>query len=418
MRRLLALTLALLPVAACAEDVVPPERGRTQVLLTDGPFPYDRIARVDVHMVRVQVAASPDTTGSQSWTTIVEPKRTINLLGLQAGKTTLLGETEVDAGAVGAVRVVINTALSAVTDNAGRAVTVRWPLQGEMAIHAYVQSSLASFVEGTPHNLVLDFDVGRSFEDVLGDGTLYFIPWIRALDDAGAGAIAGVIRGPDTNATTPQPLRNVAVSVLARDPGASPLTWWKVATGRTDADGRYKVAFLLQGTYIVRAEPLSATTAVGCRDSTNVLVTNGQTTTVDLDLVSTDLCARRTSGGGGPDSTGGTPGGGGGGGPDTTGTGGPDTTTAPGGPVASVNVTVWPQRPVVNDSVGAYANLANAQGASLYGRPVVWSVSDSSVLKVTGTYGQSVILRAQKAGTVTISATSEGVTGTRTVIIP
>lgn len=412
MRRLLALTLALLlpALAACAEDVVPPERGRTQVLLTDGPFPYDRIARVDVHIVRVQVAASPDTVGSQSWTTIVEPKRTINLLDLQAGKTTLLGETEVDAGAVGAVRVVINTALSAVTDNAGRAVTVRWPVQGEMAIHAYVQSSLASFVEGTPHNLVIDFDVGRSFEDVLGDGTLYFIPWIRALDDAGAGAIGGVIRSADTNATTPQPLRNVAVTMLAGDPGASPLTWWKVATGRTDADGRYKVAFLLQGTYIVRAEPLSATAAVGCRDSTNVLVTNGQTTTVDLVLGSTDLCARRTSGGGGPDSTGG-------GGPDTTGTGGPDTTTI-GGAVASVTVTVWPQSPVVNDSVGAYANLANAQGASLYGRSVVWSVSDSSVLRVTGTYGQSLILRAQKAGTATISATSEGVTGTKTVTIP
>lgn len=408
MRTRYVLGLSLLAIAGCGDPTSRPGSGRTQILLTDGPFPYDRIARVDMHIVKVQVAATPDTIGSQSWTTVVQPNRTINLLELQAGKTTLLGETEVDAGTVGAVRVVLNTSLSSVTDIAGRKVTVHWPVDGEIAIHAYVESSLASFVEGTPHNLVIDFDVGRSFEDILGDGTLWFIPWIRALDDAGAGAIAGTIRGPSN-----QPMANVAVTVLAGDPHASPLTWWKVATGKTDAQGKYKVAFLLLGKYIVRAEPL--TSGAGCRDSVNVQVTNGQTTTLDMALGTTDVCARHTSGGGGPDSTGGgTPPGGG---PDTSGTGGPDT-TAVGGPVAGVTVTVWPQNPIVNDSIGAYANLTNAQGASLYNRVVAWSVSDTTVLRVTGTYGQSLVLRAKKSGSATITATSEGITGTKTLTVP
>lgn len=387
---------------ACSDPQAVVSSGRTQVLLTDGPFPYDRIARVDVHIVKVQVAATPDTVTPQTWTTVVEPNRTINILELQAGKTTLLGETDVDAGTVGAVRVVINTSLSSVRDNAGQAVTVHWPVQGELALNAYVQSSLASFAPGTAHNLVIDFDVGRSFEDVLGDGTLWFIPWIRALDDAGAGSIAGVIRGPDTGYATPQPLKNVAVTVLSGDPNASPLVWWKVATGKTDADGHFKVAYLLQGQYIVRAEPLGATAAAGCRDTTGVIVANGQSTTVNLDLSSVDLCARHTSGGGGPDSTGGT---------------GPDTTMTPTGPVTSVNITLWPAEPAINDSVGAYANLTSAQGASLYGRAVAWVVSDTSVLNVTGIYGQSLLLRARKAGTAMITATSEGVTGSRTVTV-
>jgi len=369
--------------------------GKTRILLTDGPFPYDRIARVDVHIVRVQVAATADTSNpGQSWITVAEPKRTVNLIELQSGQTTLLGETSVDAGTVGAVRVVINTALSSVTDNAGKAVQVHWPVGGEFAIHAYVQSSLALFAPETPHNLVIDFDVGRSFEDVFGDGSLTFIPWIRALDDAGAGAVAGVVRDVSS-----QPLANGAVTVLSGNPNGSPATWFKIATGKTDSQGRYRVAFVLQGTYIVRVEPLRVP-GNGCADIRDVLVSNGETTTLNVDLPpAPGTCARLTSGGGGPD---------------TAGTGG----GTAGGPVAGVTVTVWPQNPQVGDSSGAYANLVNAQGASLYGRAVTWSVSDSNVLGITGSFGQSVMLRVKAAGTATITATSEGVSGSRTVTVP
>ncbi|HSA56826.1 MAG TPA: DUF4382 domain-containing protein, partial [Gemmatimonadaceae bacterium] len=181
MRSSIILALALCVAAAC-DDATSGSSGGTRVLLTDAPFPYDRIARVDVHIVRVQVAATADTSDpNQAWTTVVEPNRTINLLELQSGQTTLLGESAVEASAVGAVRLVINTALSSVEDNAGNAVTVRWPVQGELAIHAYKQGSLALFDAGTPNNLIIDFDVGRSFEDLFGDGSLTFIPWIRAL---------------------------------------------------------------------------------------------------------------------------------------------------------------------------------------------------------------------------------------------
>jgi hypothetical protein len=296
MRRAIALILALSGALACS-DSTSVRTGATQVLLTDSPFPYDRIARVDVHIVRVQVAATADTSDSdQEWTTIVEPDRTINLLELQSGKTTILGETTVSALTVGAVRLVINTTLSSVTDNQGDPVTVHWPEQGELAIHAFVQGSLALFTPDTPHNLVIDFDVGRSFEDLAGDGSLYFIPWIRALDDAGVGAIAGLVTGPDG------PIANAAVTVLQGDPNASPLTWWKVATGKTNAQGQFHVAFLLLGTYIVRAEPL--TPVAGCGELQDILVSNGQTTLVHFTLSDPPgTCSRATGGGGGPDST-------------------------------------------------------------------------------------------------------------------
>src|SRR5687768_9771828 len=122
--RVIAL-LALALVSACGESSGVRGGGSTRILLTDSPFPYDRIASVNVHIVRVQVAASADTSGpGVQWTTVAEPNRTVDLLTLQSGTTTLLGETSVDAGTVGAVRVVINSARSSVVDNAGNAVTV------------------------------------------------------------------------------------------------------------------------------------------------------------------------------------------------------------------------------------------------------------------------------------------------------
>jgi hypothetical protein len=36
---------------------------------------------------------------------------------------------------------------------------------------------------------------------------------------------------------------------------------------------------------------------------------------------------------------------------------------------------------------------------------------------VTGTFGQSLVLKPKVAGTVTITATSEGVQGSRTVVV-
>ena len=386
-------------LTACGGETGSGPRGGTRILLTDSPFPYDRIARVDVHIVRVQIAATADTSdpSGQNWTTIAEPKRTINLLDLQSGKTTLLGETTIDAATVGAVRVVINTALSSVTDNAGKTVTVRWPLQGEMTMHAYVQAALAQFSPDVAQDLVIDFDVGRSFEDVLGDGSLTFIPWIRALNSAGAGSVAGVVRNGSG-----QPVPNVAVTVLNGSAATSPLTWWKIATGRTDAEGKYKVAFILPGNYVVRAEPLGQA-SLGCVDKTGVAIGGGETT-LDLALpAAPGTCARATSGGGGLDSAG-TGGGGGGGGGAT-------------GPVASITITVWPQSPTVGDSTGAYANLKNAAGASLYNRSVQWSVSDASVLEIQGVFGQSVLLRPKKAGAATLTAVSEGISASRTITV-
>ena len=61
-----------------------------------------------------------------------------------------------------------------------------------------------------------------------------------------------------------------------------------------------------------------------------------------------------------------------------------------------------------NDSVFASAVLKDANGLTLSGRVVTWTVADTTVMAVRGVYGQSVLLRAKKAGNTTLTAASEG----------
>lgn len=392
--RLWGVTLAL-AAAACTDTSGPAAAGKTRILLTDDPFPYNRIAHVYIHLVRIQTSPVPDSVNA-TWTTAAAPDTTIDVLGLQAGTTALLGEANLDATGIGAVRVVINTSLSSVIDTAGNPVTVHWPVQGELPINSYVQASLGSFVPGTPHNLVLDFDLGRSFEDINHDGSLFFLSWVRALDDAGTGAVAGVIRGPIDTAGHQAPLANAAVTVLQGNPMAmSPMAWFKIATGRTDARGNYRIAYVYGGTYIVRVEPLGVRTA-GCADTTGIVVNAGATTTLNVTVpMAPGSCVQTTGGGGGPDTNG----------------------VAVDQTVAHVDVVAIPSSPVAGDSVGVRANLTNAAGQALYGKATAWTVSDTTVLGITFMMGQNLLLRAHKAGTVQITATSGGVMGTKSVTV-
>jgi uncharacterized protein YjdB len=71
----------------------------------------------------------------------------------------------------------------------------------------------------------------------------------------------------------------------------------------------------------------------------------------------------------------------------------------------------------VGDSVPVMAILKNAAGDQLAGRTVTWTISDSSKVAVFGSFGQWAVLRAKASGTVTITATSEGKSGTGTVSV-
>lgn len=235
------------------DDTSNPSGGKpmVQVLLTDAPFPYNDVASVLVHVVRVEAAAVFDTSGGDPFVTVAQPDRTFELLELQQGSSTLLGEGELDVGEYGAVRLTINTALSRIRFKDNTIATVHWP--GDSA----VQLSLTAAVQGTlpvtesGAAIVIDFDVGRSFLYNEADRSFDFIPWLRAVNPDATGSLAGLVTRDDGG--SPVPVVDATVTVYSGNP-AYPPTWFVTSSGHTGPDGRYRIAYLLAGSYVVRIE--------------------------------------------------------------------------------------------------------------------------------------------------------------------
>ena len=267
-------------VAACYQDDAAALAGApslTRVLFTDAPFPFDTVQSVNIYVVSVAASTQPDTgssADSMHWVTITEPKRRIDLLALQQGTTTLVGQGEIPADRYRAVRVIIDVDSSNVRFADGSAAVVNWGGGGgggQQAIHAFVEAALQVPQQGT--EIVIDFDVGRSFHyNDFGDGSFNFFPWIRAVNHAATGALAGIVRGA-SDTGSPAPLENATVSAY----GASQGTWQIFSTARTDALGHYRLAYLLSGTYIVQTTPPRSGGWATAYDSGLVVTQGGET---------------------------------------------------------------------------------------------------------------------------------------------
>ncbi len=161
-------------------DTLPTTLGRTSVLLTDSPFPFDAVQRVEVYIESIAASASADTAGdvTTGWVTVAEPAARFDLLQLQRGTTALLGEGDLPAGAYRAVRMVVNTDSSWLTYNDGTRADVQWQVAGSFQLNALVEAPID--VPDSGAQIVIDFDVGRSF--------------VR-LNDRGVGVVADTVSG-------------------------------------------------------------------------------------------------------------------------------------------------------------------------------------------------------------------------------
>ena len=255
--------LGLAALAGCTASEIgpgPDGNGITSVFLTDAPFPFDAIARVDIHVTEIALSASADTgEGAPDWVVVASPGRTFNLLDLQNGATALLGEAVVPPGQYRAVRLVFDPARSTLTGIGGELIATRsgpgapgidWQAKGERpSLFALVEEGMGIGENG--EDIVVDFDVGRSFL-YDGAGGFTFIPFLRAIVRAGSGAVTGrLLRVPDD-----APIARAVVSLhIAPDSGVQvgPL----LATTRAAADGRFTASFLRPGRYQVVAEDLA-----------------------------------------------------------------------------------------------------------------------------------------------------------------
>jgi len=85
--------------------------------------------------------------------------------------------------------------------------------------------------------------------------------------------------------------------------------------------------------------------------------------------------------------------------------------------VASVSVTPDTVVVAAGDTARFFATPRDAQGNSLSGRAVFWSVSDSTVARIEVASGQSVVVRALRSGSSLVTATSEGKSGSGSLFV-
>jgi len=284
------LSLALLAVATiavgCYQDDARSLGGVSQgpkakVLLTDDPFPFDSVQSVQVYIVSIALSTHPDTgtsADSMHWVTVAAPHRQVDLLTLQQGLTDSLGAGHVTADQYKAVLVTINVDSSAgIRLKNGSQAVVRWNGAGQESYASFVEAPIN--VPDTGAVIVIDFDVGRSFVyNQLGDGTFDFFAAIRAVNRGATGNIAGTVTH-DTSAGPVGPVADATVTAWGGGPG----NWYILSTGKTDASGHYRLAYLLPGTYIVGVDPPAGSNFGAALDS-NVAVNKGFETTHNITL--------------------------------------------------------------------------------------------------------------------------------------
>ncbi len=181
-RRLLILAAATL-VADCSADSgskIPglTSSGTVVLQMSDAPFLTDSVSSVNVFVVEVDgraTAASDsdaDTDVSNAsaggWTVLATPNQSINLLSLQNGTTTTLGQGSLIPGTYDGFRLVIDPSQSSVTLKNGTVLTgtsspgIKFPSASKSGLKINLSRPLV-IVGGATTTLLVDFDVNDSF---------------------------------------------------------------------------------------------------------------------------------------------------------------------------------------------------------------------------------------------------------------
>jgi hypothetical protein len=259
-RRLVAAILLVGVVgAACYQDDIlrPAGVAPTRVLLTDDPFPFDTVASVNIYIDRIEASTGLDSTVAGTWVTLAAPSRAFDLLTLQQGVTALVGQGVIDAGRYHVVRMTIDVSKSSIKFRDGSDAVVYWSYAGagEVTLYAQVEQGVDVPAAGAGTELVIIFDVGRSFfYNLTGQHDFVMFPVLRAVNSAATGAITGQVVAAPPGAGSALSVANANVTVFSGNPAQPPTTWNVIGTTRTAANGAYVAGFLPAGSWNVEYE--------------------------------------------------------------------------------------------------------------------------------------------------------------------
>ena len=264
MKKAALAVLAIVFAAACGDSTPTlSSGGRVNVMLTDAPFPFSQVKSVDIFITKIQAkaedvdSAAVASNDSAGWKTLTSPGSSFNLLTLQNGTTANLGGSTLPVGTYRSFRLVIDTDQSSVTLNDNTKPNIKWPSAGKNGIKLILDKPFE--VTDSTTNLLIDFDVGRSFVmrgNSISQNGLLFKPVIHATTQQSAGTISGSVRG---DSATGAAVAGATVEVLKNGTALNDTASANVVrSGVTNASGTFTLAFVPPGTYVVRATPPSS----------------------------------------------------------------------------------------------------------------------------------------------------------------
>ena len=194
---LIITTLVLVFMVRCGDDNVSGgDVGTLVVRLTDAPFPIDLVDEANVTINKIELRESAD--GDDPFLTLVENAQLpFNLLDLQNAVTGDLVQIEIPVGSYNLVRLYVSEANVILKDGTNFDLTV--PSGAQTGIKIFIQPAI-EVVGGLTSELLLDFDVGKSFvvqgnpNTPAGINGFIFTPVIRAVNMSTAGRITGLVR--------------------------------------------------------------------------------------------------------------------------------------------------------------------------------------------------------------------------------
>lgn len=284
-RAVLGSLLGIAAVAACS-DTIGSNTGKLTVKLTDAPFPFADVSRVDIFVVRIDArtstASDAEITDASSggWTTIASPNAAINLLSLQGGVTTNLGTTTLATGNYNAFRLILDTQKSTITLKDGTVLTGGSGIVFPSAAQTGIKINLDAPIQVTQDSsvMILDFDVGSSFVmrgNSIKNNGLLFKPVIRAVATELTGVLTGSVR---SGSATGPAVAGATVDVLKDGTAVTDTVAANVvASTASDASGNFRFSFLLPGAYEVRATPPAASGFKPALLTDGVTITSGAT---------------------------------------------------------------------------------------------------------------------------------------------
>lgn len=274
------------------ENVLPENKGRINVHLTDSPFPIKLInsALVTIDKVEIRKRLETDLNGtSDTFIVLSEEEMQINLLELTNGITEEIATADLEPGTYDQIRLHVVDATILLND--GTTFDLKVPSGYTSGLKIKIKPAIY-LGEGQTSDVLLDFDVSKSFvvKGKIGGhiNGFNFKPVVRAVYMGAAGRIEGNVS--DITGTV---LENAMVKALKPDDEMENESNdgleesddeenddSHIVSSFSDVAGNYKLIGLPEGIYSVVCE------LEGYENDTikDVTVTAGNATTVNFQL--------------------------------------------------------------------------------------------------------------------------------------